>query len=248
MSSIPNDNVEVDGGGAGVSEFPPGNTLQRRQLQQQLKKWKVLATGTTAVLQERYDAERIKRCKESNANNATTAGAAVASSPAAAAAAAAVAESASSQAVSNEKRLRPYRSTCPDGIWQRILRAKTQRLYLIHRGAIENNQCEFAVLGSTGNIYNVTMKHLPKCTCPDFTRGHNHLCKHILFVLLKVMAIDENSPYLYQAAWLTSELQDMFANMIERRGPSAASAACCEGHCRFGKRQRPTGLCQATSR
>ena len=76
-------------------------------------------------------------------------------------------------------------------------------------------ECEFVVMGSTGNIYNVKIGKIASCTCPDHAKGHG-LCKHILFVLLKVMAIDPQSPLIYQAAWLSSELQEMFSQM-ERR-------------------------------
>ncbi len=201
----------------GDSAFPPGDMLERRALQRRLKQWKVPATGTTAALRTRYDVERSKRSssEQQSSGQATTQERRKAKKSTAVAVAAAP----------EEKRRRPFRSSCPDGIRQRIMRAKTERLYLIHRGTIENNKCDFAVLGSTGNIYTVTITHLSKCSCPDFARGHNHTCKHMLFVLLKVMAIDEDSPYLYQAAWLTSELQEMFATFVERRGPSNESEA-----------------------
>jgi uncharacterized Zn finger protein len=43
---------------------------------------------------------------------------------------------------------------------------------------------KYAVLGSTGNVYEVHIKKVPMCSCPDFERGN--LCKHVLFVMLKV--------------------------------------------------------------
>jgi RING-H2 zinc finger domain/SWIM zinc finger len=75
-------------------------------------------------------------------------------------------------------------------------------------------KCTFSVLGSTGNCYDVQIQRLPHCSCPDHAKGN--LCKHILFVLLKVMQIPPDSPLIYQSAWLSTELQDMFATM-ERR-------------------------------
>ena len=116
-----------------------------------------------------------------------------------------------------EKRAKRYRSTCPRYIRERIGRARSQRLYLIQRGQpnAENNRCDFVVLGSTGNVYKVVIGQVPSCDCPDHAKGN--LCKHILFVLLKVMNIDAESPLIYQAAYLQSELEGMFAVMQARR-------------------------------
>lgn len=68
---------------------------------------------------------------------------------------------------------------------------------------------EFSVLGSTGNVYTVTIDRIPKCDCPDATKG-NH-CKHILFVFIKVLQVSEASGYWFQKALLTSELEQIFA-------------------------------------
>jgi len=68
---------------------------------------------------------------------------------------------------------------------------------------------EFKVLGSTGNVYTVTIDRLPECTCPDALKG-NH-CKHILFVFLKVLHVGEASGLWYQKALITSELEEIFA-------------------------------------
>lgn len=39
----------------------------------------------------------------------------------------------------------------------------------------------FAVLGSTGNVYTVTITTQPSCSCPDFQKRGDP-CKHLLFV------------------------------------------------------------------
>lgn len=89
-------------------------------------------------------------------------------------------------------------------------------MYLISRGQVSDSlECNFVVLGSTGIVYNVCISKLPSCSCPDHRKGH--LCKHILFVLLKVMGIDPDSPLVYQAALLTSELREIFDCMANRR-------------------------------
>ena len=124
---------------------------------------------------------------------------------------------------SPEKRLRRFCKSCPDAVSQRIERALAQRLYLVQKddicssdGEKEQLGCNFVVLGSTGNVYTVRIAHEAECDCPDHQRT-NSLCKHILFVLLKVIRLPPDSPLVYQNAWLTSELQEMFALLADRR-------------------------------
>eukprot|EP00935_MAST-01C_sp_MAST-1C-sp1_P000209 g209.t1 len=111
---------------------------------------------------------------------------------------------------------------------QRINRARSQRLYLVQRKEIQENgryggpSCDFVVLGSTGNVYIVTICKIPSCTCPDHAKGN--LCKHILFVLLKVARLPSSSPHVYQKALLNSELQEIFAFVSERHSNVLANA------------------------
>ena len=86
-----------------------------------------------------------------------------------------------------EKRASRSRNYCSEDTRQRIERAKSQRLYLIQQRELSSSHGisrTFVVLGSTGNVYDVNIAKIPYCSCPDFERGH--LCKHILFVYLKV--------------------------------------------------------------
>jgi hypothetical protein len=62
----------------------------------------------------------------------------------------------------------------------RIIRALQHQLRLLHRAG-----AEFFVLGVTGNVYTVTLSTTPACTCPDPAVP----CKHILFVLLRVLGL-----------------------------------------------------------
>lgn len=74
---------------------------------------------------------------------------------------------------------------------ERAHRAKTQKIFLANRN-IEDNSATFQVLGSTGNIYNVTLNGTPICSCLDhITRGSR--CKHILFMLIKIFNVE--NPY-----------------------------------------------------
>ncbi|KAG7347814.1 ring finger domain containing protein [Nitzschia inconspicua] len=139
-----------------------------------------------------------------------------------------------------EKRLKRHRTSPPSHIRDRIARSMTQRMFLIQKGEVEVKDipgdggipalkckgCTFSILGSTGNCYDVKIQRLPHCTCPDHAKGN--LCKHILFVLLKVMQIPPDSPLIYQSAWLSTELEEMFATMEQRfsrvRGDSSVIA------------------------
>ena len=48
------------------------------------------------------------------------------------------------------------------------------------------------MLGSTGNVYMATVCRLPNCTCVDFTE-RGQICKHLLFVYVKVARISASA-------------------------------------------------------
>jgi len=80
----------------------------------------------------------------------------------------------------------------PSSIKDCIAQALTQHLFLVQKNDSANSttmlEGSFVILSLTGNVYMVKVSHhIPSCTCPDHT--HGHLCKHILFVLLKVMRL-----------------------------------------------------------
>jgi hypothetical protein len=125
-----------------------------------------------------------------------------------------------------EKRLKRYKSSPNADTMSRIYRALSQRMYLIEQ-LDESNQTSglarrYAVLGSTGNVYNVTISQLPTCTCPDCARGK--LCKHIIFVLARVLQVPQNSPLIYQSALLQSELKEIFEKAPAPANVQASSA------------------------
>jgi hypothetical protein len=62
------------------------------------------------------------------------------------------------------------------------------------------------IVGSTGNIYTVTISKEPNCTCPDSQKGHE--CKHKVYALHTVLKAPE---YLvYQLGLLSTELREIF--------------------------------------
>ncbi|KAJ6523832.1 hypothetical protein B0H19DRAFT_1200947 [Mycena capillaripes] len=138
-----------------------------------------------------------------------------------------------------EKRGAMFKKKCPQNILDRVERVMTQRFFMVDRKRFEGElKEEFQVLGSTGNIYTVTIEHKPSCDCPDAQKG-NH-CKHILFIYLKVLQIAQTSGLWYQKALLTSELETIFAN-----APLAPNALA---HSRIREAYaRATGKSQAPS-
>jgi hypothetical protein len=110
---------------------------------------------------------------------------------------------------SGEKRLRRYRASVPAGTKDRIKRALSQRMFLIDSKINSEVERSYKVLGSTGNVYDVDIGLIPKCSCPDFLKGN--LCKHVVFVLCRVLHQEPKSALIYQNALLTSELREIFA-------------------------------------
>ena len=169
------------------------NVMSRKDLQTWLKARKLKATGTTDVLRQAY---RQATGQQAGASHTVT-------------------SARTTKVAAVEKRAKRYRSAPTNSIRQRIDRARTQRLYLVQRTDFENGQGKFVVLGSTGNVYEVVIAEIPHCSCPDHAKGN--LCKHILFVMLKVVGLDPSSPLVYQAAYLQSELREIFALLQSRR-------------------------------
>lgn len=72
-------------------------------------------------------------------------------------------------------------------------RGKVQKLYLIDTIEPTDKYIrEFAVMGSTGNIYTVKIKESPECTCPDYKTRYKR-CKHIYFILIRIMKVSEKN-------------------------------------------------------
>ncbi|KAH0285701.1 hypothetical protein KCU62_g7325, partial [Aureobasidium sp. EXF-3399] len=144
-----------------------------------------------------------------------------------------------------EKRLKPHRKQAPQKYATIAHRATTQRMVVIDRRRTSNHDCphqpphcpmeEIDLAGSTGNIYTVKITHVPECTCPDFRVRGNPQCKHILYVLLKVLKASE--PLNFQVAFLTSELEEIF----DHAGPLPTETIHAED--KDGKRKPIEGDC-----
>lgn len=87
-----------------------------------------------------------------------------------------------------EKRLRQFRRKPPISYIERLGRVQSQRMFLTGRERYmsEDGSHEeevFQLVGTTGNLYSVTISKLPSCTCPDGLKGNQ--CKHIIYVSFK---------------------------------------------------------------
>lgn len=136
-------------------------------------------------------------------------------------------------ATDTEKRLRLYRKRAPQAYAEIRHRALTQRMFVIDRQRTpapadidpqspENHATEVVSLaGTTGNIYQITISRVPSCTCPYARKGHQ--CKHIVYVLARVLRAREDLEY--QLAFVSSELRDIF----EHAPPLPSEAAAQDG-------------------
>lgn len=90
---------------------------------------------------------------------------------------------------------RYHRQTQP--VAERIVRAIRHSLRLLHR-----SESNFFVLGATGNVYTVILSTTPSCTCPDRSTP----CKHILFVLIRVLGLSLDDMCLGRRTWRPCQL------------------------------------------
>ena len=77
-------------------------------------------------------------------------------------------------------------------ITTRLEKASKETFYLVSIHSCDDilKKC-YVILGSTGNVYLVTVSKILCCTCPDYKR-HELLCKHILHILVVLGKMDAN--------------------------------------------------------
>ncbi|KAJ6164257.1 hypothetical protein N7470_002929 [Penicillium chermesinum] len=91
----------------------------------------------------------------------------------------------------------------------------------------------FDIVGSTGNLYHVTIKKEPECDCPDGKRGN--FCKHIIYIL--VFALKAPDHLQYQLAFLSSEICQIY------EGSPMKQSQAPESRKHDGKRKPVEGDC-----
>ena len=94
---------------------------------------------------------------------------------------------------------------------RRIERCYTDNIYLIESlppDPEDDTERIFVIMGHSGNVYNVTISNRPHCSCPDFYLRGNR-CKHIFFVLMRIMNVSDYTDNYYT----DDELTEMFSNI-----------------------------------
>ena len=96
---------------------------------------------------------------------------------------------------------------------KRCTRALEQKLFVLQWKEEKQSTHDFptliyTILGSTGNAYLVTFENFvaPQCNCPDFekqceSKGREDnppLCKHILFVCLRILKLSKKKMFRLQ--------------------------------------------------
>ena len=116
-----------------------------------------------------------------------------------------------------------YRPVPSKAVLDRMERALLHRLYLV--GKLREDAAllerEYAIMGSGGNIYKVTIGRDPRCECPDYQKRNGDPCKHIFFVLGKVLGVARDDPCLWQKRLIKEEVEKIFEDASRRELDSA---------------------------
>ncbi|KAL4879743.1 hypothetical protein BJY04DRAFT_88923 [Aspergillus karnatakaensis] len=139
----------------------------------------------------------------------------------------------------SERRARMFRKQAPKTFRERLQRATTQRMFVVGQTVTgtdpdEVPEMKFDIVGSTGNIYKTTIGKEPACSCPDARKGNQ--CKHICYVLVKVLKAPEHLQY--QLAFITTELREIY-----EKSPLRQVKDKVEDHDTDGKRKPVEGDC-----
>lgn len=117
-------------------------------------------------------------------------------------------------------------------VQERIDRAFSHRLYFLSRQADGDGE-KLDVLGSTGNVYHVELGPSGNaCSCLDFAKGGG-VCKHLLFLMLRVLKLSREDHRVYQTGLTNSELQPLLSMLRGdgfRAGGVQADATVMRGY------------------
>jgi len=93
-------------------------------------------------------------------------------------------------------------------------RGKSQKIYLIktHEEDAKKLERVYEVMGTTKNVYTVTIKTSPTCTCPDHMTRLTR-CKHIYFVLTRIMKVKSDEEDIKK--YSDDDLKSMFTKIPE---------------------------------
>jgi hypothetical protein len=102
----------------------------------------------------------------------------------------------------------------------------------------------FAVFGTTGNVYECDVRDVPSCDCPDFAGGRrggpgtpgSRVCKHLLWLYMRVLGVPRDDPLLCQTALTQKELARLLAAPSAAQRASLAARAAREAYARANER------------
>ncbi|KAI8981935.1 hypothetical protein BDF20DRAFT_441734 [Mycotypha africana] len=105
----------------------------------------------------------------------------------------------------------PDHEQLPEETEERMKRMKKEPIHLVSSDMKEHyKEHEFAVRGSRGKTYNVTIGPKLNCTCRDHNVRGTH-CKHILYALKEEMGVkNEDSPLYETLTPSDKELKEAF--------------------------------------
>jgi len=94
----------------------------------------------------------------------------------------------------------------------RKIRGLSERIFLVLTHDFKENDLvrDYDVMGKSGNVYKVSIKKSPTCTCPDHKQRFKR-CKHIYFVLTRIMKVKKEQEDYKE--YSDSDLKDMFNNI-----------------------------------
>ncbi len=102
-----------------------------------------------------------------------------------------------------------------DDTLKRIMKVSLERMFLIHRFRSQGYMREeFHVSGSGGNVYNVVLDRQVSCSCMDFSLRRK-VCKHLLFVYIKVLRLKGHLPVYTQVRLSADEVAQVFDEALE---------------------------------
>jgi len=138
-------------------------------------------------------------------------------------------------------------------VLDRVARALAQRLFLIRRVDVRRGsvrpgdplapsavggddskwRAKFVVFGAAGNVYECDVCEFPQCDCPEFVGGRrggvgfpgSRVCRHLLWVYVRVLGVSRDDPLLCQTALTKGELARILADPTAAHRATVAAAS-----------------------
>jgi hypothetical protein len=108
-------------------------------------------------------------------------------------------------------------------------RGRGRNIFLIqtHEYDQKIKERKYDIMGTTKNVYTVTINKTPSCTCPDY-KQRGKRCKHIYFVLTQIMKVCEEREDI--KSYTDNELADMFSKIPMITENLRVNAQCLDNY------------------